>query len=84
MKKTHCSHAMSANYKEGTVLSSHLDLPAILGGKYYFYLHFTDEETGFKRLSNSLGHDKVRIGTQVCLTPKPELLCAFYLPEDRN
>lgn len=61
---------MSVNYKEGTVLSSHLDLPAILGGKNYFYLHFTDEETGFKRLSNSLGHDKVRIRTQVCLTPK--------------
>ena len=70
MQKRHGSRTWSANYKAGTVLSSHQDLPATQGGKYYFYLHSTDEETGWKRLSNSLGNDRVRIRTQVSLDTK--------------
>lgn len=46
-------------------------LTTIPRGKCYFYLHFTDVEIGFEKLSNSLVCDRVRIQTPGCLTPKP-------------
>lgn len=52
----------------------HQSLMTIPRGKCYFYLHFTDAETGFEKLSNSLVCDRVRIQTPGCLTPKSPLL----------
>lgn len=53
----------------------------MLQGRYNYYAHFIDEETGTKDFISSVSHrQKVAELMQSSLSPDPELLNLFYCP----